>query len=63
MIHEVEGMITETWPLKGYTGFVYTRGRKQSWAYMRGGVIFAYGATQNGAWTNAIPKVEAKRAP
>ena len=52
----LDGTIGETWPPHGYTGFVFTAGRTQPWAYLSGGKIFAYGASKKVAWANSMPR-------
>jgi hypothetical protein len=57
----LDGTIDKTWPPNGYTGFVFTVDRKQPWAYLSGGQIFAYGASKKAAWANSMPKHAAVR--
>jgi len=51
----VDGTISQGWPSHGYTGFVYTAGRGQPWAYLSKGLILSYGKSKNAAWANSHP--------
>ena len=56
-----DGTIGADWPSHGYTGFVYTAGREQPWAYLATGQIIAYGVNKKAAWANSLPKHAAVR--
>jgi len=49
----LDGTISEAWPSRSYTGFVYTAGREQPWAYMSKGLIISYGRSKSAAWGNS----------
>jgi hypothetical protein len=51
-----DGTISKGWPPHGYTGFVYTAGREQPWAYLASGLIIAYGMNKLAAWANSNPR-------
>ena len=48
----LDGTISKEWPPHGYTGFVYTAGREQPWAYLSKGLIISYGRSKSAAWAN-----------
>ena len=52
----VDGTISKGWPPQGYTGFVYTAGRRdQPWAYLSKGLIIAYGVSRTAALGHSNP--------
>ena len=57
----LDGTMSADWPSRGFTGFVFTEGRTQPWAYLSGGKIFAYGVSKKMAWAKSMPRQAAVR--